>query len=79
MYPLIDEYRDVYAQYLISFKSTILSNDRFQAYLNELYYAGEDRVVSVSTLRDQLTTFSSYASQKLSVVNQALQSEGYGI
>ncbi|MDD2209512.1 MAG: CotH kinase family protein [Bacilli bacterium] len=38
MYPLISEYRDVYAQYLISFKSSILSNSRFQNYLNELHY-----------------------------------------
>lgn len=79
MYPVVSEYRDKYAQYINTYKTSILSNAGFSEYLNTLYYAGKDEVATVSTEKGQLTTFKSYASQKLTVVNTALQSAGYSI
>ena len=79
MYPVVSEYRDQYANYIKTFKSSILSNTGFSNYLNTLYYAGKDEVVTVSGSKGQLTTFKSYVTQKMTVVNTALQSAGYSI
>lgn len=77
MYPLISEYRDTFAEYLSTFKNDVLSDAKFEEYLDELTYAGTDIVVTAESDRKQLTTFKSYASQKLAIVNSALVSGGY--